>query len=92
VERFLGSIRRECLDRVIVLNERLLRRILQGYFGYYHEVRPRRSLAHDSPVPRPVQLPDRGKVIEMPLVGGLHHHYLRQAASAVVGNRLHHWQ
>ena len=48
--------------------------------NYYHKVRPHRSLAHDSPIPRPVESPDRGKVIEMPLVGGLHHHYLRQAA------------
>ena len=80
VERLIGSIRRECLDRVIVLNERHLRQILESYFAYYHEVRPHRSLDHDSPVPRPVQLPDRGKVIERPLVGGLHHHDLRQAA------------
>src|SRR6266853_4931442 len=80
VERLVGSIRRECLDRVIVFNERQLRRILECYFQYYHNLRPHRSLDHDSPVPRPVQLPDCGKVIELPLVGGLHHHYLRQAA------------
>jgi len=80
VERLIGSIRRECLDRLIVLNERQLRQILEQFFAYYHEVRPHRSLAHDSPIPRPVQLPDRGKVIEIPLVGGLHHQYLRQAA------------
>jgi putative transposase len=80
IERLVGSIRRECLDRVIVLSERQLREILEQYFAYYHEVRPHRSLAHDSPIPRPVQLSDRGKVIEMPLVGGLHHQYLRQAA------------
>src|SRR5258708_14121193 len=81
VERLVGSIRRECLDRVIVFNERQLRRILESYFQYYHNARPHRSLDHDSPVPRPVELPDCGKVIELPLVGGLHHHYLRQAAS-----------
>jgi len=80
VERLIGSIRRECLDRLIVLNERQLHLILGSYLKYYHEVRPHRSLAHDSPIPRPVQLPDRGKVIEIPLVGGLHHQYLRQAA------------
>jgi len=80
VERLVGSIRRECLDRVIVFNERQLRRILQCYLEYYHRVRPHRSLDHDSPVPRPVESPDRGKVIELPLVGGLHHRYLRQAA------------
>jgi transposase InsO family protein len=80
VERLIGSIRRECLDHVIVLNERQLRQILTSYLKYYHEVRPHRSLEHDSPIPRPLQSPDGGKVIEMPLVGGLHHHYLRQAA------------
>jgi len=80
VERLIGSIRRECLDRVIILDERQLKQILESYFQYYHGVRPHRSLDHDSPVPRPVQSPDCGKVIEIPLVGGLHHHYLRQAA------------
>ena len=80
VERLIGSIRRECSDQVIVFNERQLRQILESYFKYYHEVRPHRSLAHDSPIRRPLQCPERGKVIEMPLVGGLHHHYLRQAA------------
>jgi transposase InsO family protein len=80
VERLVGSIRRECLDHVIVFNEGQLRQILQSFIEYYHEVRPHRSLSHDSPIPRPVQLPDRGKVIELPRVGGLHHHYLRQAA------------
>jgi transposase InsO family protein len=80
VERLVGSIRRECLDRVIVFNERQLRKVLECYFEYYHEVRPHRSLSHDSPIPRPVESPDRGGVIEIPLVGGLHHHYLREAA------------
>jgi transposase InsO family protein len=80
VERLVGSIRRECLDRVIVFNERQLRRVLESYFQYYHNVRPHRSLDHDSPLPRPVQSPNCGKVIELPLVGGLHHRYLRQAA------------
>ena len=65
---------------MIVFNEPQLRRILQSYFNYYHQVRPHRSLDHNSPDPRPVESPDFGKVIEMPLVGGLHHHYLRQAA------------
>jgi transposase InsO family protein len=80
VERLVGSMRRECLDRIIVFNERQLRTILDSYFAYYHKVRPHRGLSHDSPIPRPVQSPEGGNVIEMPLVGGLHHHYLRQAA------------
>jgi hypothetical protein len=63
-----------------VLNERQLRQILESYFEYCHNLRPHRSLDHDCPVPRPVESPDRGKVTELPLVGGLHHHYQRQAA------------
>jgi putative transposase len=80
VERLVGSIRRECLDRVIVFHQRQLRQILDSYFEYYHKVHPHRSLSHDSPIPRPVEFPDRGKVTEIPLVGGLHHHYFREAA------------
>ena len=80
VERLIGSIRRECLDRMIVFHERQLQQILKSYLEYYHQLRPHRSLDHDSPVPRPVQSPDRGNVIEVPLLGGLHHHYFRQAA------------
>jgi len=80
VERLIGSIRRECLDRMIVFHERQLHRTLKSYLEYYHHLRPHRSLDHDSPVPRTVQLPDRGNVIELPLLGGLHHHYFRQAA------------
>ena len=79
VERLVGSIRRECLDRVIVFNERQLRLVLESYFQSYHEVRPYRSLSHDGPIPRPVASPDRGDVIEIPLVGGLHYHHLREA-------------
>jgi len=80
VERLVGSIRRECLDHVLVFNERQLRQILESYFEYYHRVRPHRSLSHDSPIPRPVESPQCGNVVELPLVGGLHHRYLRQAA------------
>jgi len=80
VERLVGSIRRECLDRVIVFHERQLRQILESYLEYYHQLRPHRSLSHDSPIPRPVEPPDRGNVIELPQVGGLHHQYLRRAA------------
>ena len=80
VERLIGSIRRECLDRVIVFHESQLRQILASYFEYYHRVRPHRSLAHNSPCPRPVESPESGKVVEMQLVGSLHHRYTRQAA------------
>jgi transposase InsO family protein len=80
VERIIGSIRRDCLDYVVVLNERHLKRILSSYFNYYHCWRTHLSLAMDSPVSRKVQSPVLGKVIQCPEVGGLHHHYERLAA------------
>jgi putative transposase len=80
VERLIGSIRRECLDHVIVLHERHLRRLLTEYFQYYHHWRTYRALEMDCPVPRLVQQPELGLVREVPEVGGLHHHYERRAA------------
>jgi hypothetical protein len=80
VERLIGSIRRECLDHVIVMNERQLKRILARYFRYYHGWRTHVSLAMDTPEPRSVQSPDCDRVVEMPEVSGLHHHYERRAA------------
>lgn len=80
VERLIGSIRRECLDHVITLNEAGLRRILKSYFDYYERTRTHLSLEKDAPIPRPIQLPAMGQVIEVPQVGGLHHRYERIAA------------
>jgi putative transposase len=80
VERLIGSIRRECLDHVIVLHERHLQRLLTGYFAYYHHWRTHLSLAMDCPKSRPIQPPDCGQVIAVPAVGGLHHPYERVAA------------
>ncbi len=80
VERVIGSIRRELLDHVIVLNERHLKHLLQSYLEYYHGYRTHRALDMDTPVPRPVQPPELGCVREVPEVGGLHHHYERIAA------------
>jgi putative transposase len=80
VERLIGSIRRECLDHVIVLNERHLRWLLTEYFRYYHRWRTHLSLAMDCPEPRPVQPPEHGRVIAVPEVGGLHQHYERRVA------------
>jgi putative transposase len=80
VERLIGSIRRECLDHVIVLHERHLRRLLTGYFHYYHHWRTHRALEMDCPIPRLVQRPELGLIREVPEVGGLHHHYERRAA------------
>ncbi len=80
VERLIGSIRRECLDHVIVLGEKHLRRILGEYFLYYHRSRTHLSLDKDCPEPRDVQPPGMGEVVEFPEVGGLHHRYERRAA------------
>jgi transposase InsO family protein len=80
VERLIGSIRRECLDHVIVLHERHLRRLLTEYFHHYHHWRTHRALAMDCPVPRPVEPPECGEGIAVPAVGGLHHHYERWVA------------
>ena len=79
-ERLIGSIRRECLDHVIVLNEDHLRRVLRSYFDYYHHWRTHLSLDMDCPEPREIQAPHVGEVVEVPEVGGLHHHYERRAA------------
>jgi transposase InsO family protein len=80
VERLIGSIRRECLDHVIVLNEQHLRRVLRSYFQYYHRSRCHLSLEGDAPEARAIQGPELGEVIELPEVGGLHHRYVREAA------------
>jgi transposase InsO family protein len=79
-ERVIGSIRRECLNHVIVLGPRHLRRILSRYTEYYNTVRTHLSLNKDAPDRRPAQARDCGRIIELKKVGGLHHHYLRQAA------------
>lgn len=80
VERLIGSIRRECLNHVIVLNESHLMRILAGYFRYYNETRTHLALDGNAPAPREVEPPERGKIIATPQVGGLHHRYTRVAA------------
>ena len=79
VERLIGSIRRECLDHMIVLNEEHLSRILSEYFTYHHEARLHLSLERNSPIPRPVCPPEQGKVLAKAYLGGLHHCYTRAA-------------
>ena len=71
VERVIGSIRRECLDHVIVFHENALRRTLNSYFDYYHRSRTHLSLGKDSPEPRAIQPPEMGSVVALPQVGGL---------------------
>jgi len=79
VERIIGSIRRECRNHVIIINERHLRRQLKSYSTYYHEARTHLSLDKQSPVPRSIEPPEQGKVVAIPHVGGLHHEYRRAA-------------
>ena len=79
-ERMIGSIRRDCLNHIVVFGERHLRRILTAYFAYYHASRTHLSLGMDCPAPRPVQLRDVGPVVEIKKLGGLHHRYERRAA------------
>ena len=80
VERLIGSVRRECLDHIVVLGERHLHRILSSYFDYYHRSRTHLSLNKDAPVSRAVMSPEIGDVVALPEVGGLHHRYQRIAA------------
>jgi len=80
VERLIGSIRRECLDHVVITNELSLRRHLFSYVRYYHGARCHLSLGKDSHDGRTVQPPEMGKIFAVPEVGGLHHRYERKAA------------
>jgi putative transposase len=80
IERVIGSVRRECLDHMIVFHETSLRRTLTSYFDYYHRSRTHLSLGKDSPEPRAIHPPEMGSVVALPLVGGLHHRYERRAA------------
>src|ERR1700738_762674 len=75
VERLIGSIRRECVDPIIVLGEMHLRRVLKSYADYYNSFRTHRSLNKDAPVSRPVQR--TGVISSRAILGGLHHHYAR---------------
>lgn len=79
-ERIIGSIRRDCLDHIIVFNERHLRRILREYLSYYHTCRTHLSLNKDPPESRLPEPPELGKVVAFPRVGGLHNRYGRIAA------------
>jgi putative transposase len=80
VERVIGTLRRECLDHVVVLNETHLRRLLSQYLIYYHRARTHLALEKDAPEPRLVERLEQGRIVETPMVGGLHHRYTRQAA------------
>ena len=74
-ERLIGSIRRECVDHMIVLGEAHLRRILTKYAAHYNELRTHWSLSKDTPIHRAIQ--HAGNIVSTPILGGLHHHYVR---------------
>ncbi len=80
VERPIGSVRRECLDHLVVLGERHLRRILTTYFAYYHRALTHLALDKDAPDGRPIEPRELGPVLSIPEVGGLHHRYVRRVA------------
>ncbi len=82
VERLIGTIRRDCINHLIILNEDHLRKILNNYLDYYHEDRTHLALNKDTPLVRPAQeSPANGKVLALPRLGGLHHRYeWREAA------------
>jgi transposase InsO family protein len=80
VERVIGTLRRECLDHVMVFNEASLYRHVKSFVTYYHHSRTHLSLDKDAPETRPVQAADAGRIVAIPQVGGLHHRYERRAA------------
>jgi putative transposase len=80
VERLIGTIRRECLDHVIVFSEAGLSRHLRNFADYYHGSRTHLGLQKDTPEPRPVQGPEAGRIVAIPKLGDLHHRYERRAA------------
>jgi transposase InsO family protein len=80
IERLIGSIRRECLDYIVIFGEEHLRHVLRSYFSYYHASRTHLSLDKDAPQPRPIQPPSSGHIVAVPQVGGLHHRYERRIA------------
>jgi transposase InsO family protein len=74
-ERLIGSIRRDCLDHVVVFGERHLRHLLRSYTNYYNQTRTHLSLNKDCPVTRPKEA--IGRILPVPILGGLHHQYVR---------------
>ncbi len=79
IERLIGSIRRECTDHSIILNEQHLRNIMNDYKEYYNKMRPHLSLNRNSPMPRCIKSIEEGDVVSTPVLGGLHHLYSRAA-------------
>jgi transposase InsO family protein len=78
-ERFVGTVRRELLDHVVVLGERHLLRLVRDHAAYYNADRPHMSLNRDAPLTRAVEPPSAGAIVALPRIGGLHHRYVRAA-------------
>ena len=83
IERLIGTVRRDCLDHVIALNDRHLHRVLAEYVSYYNESRTHLGLEKECPVPRAVDPPENGPIRKSPILGGLHHRYFREAAEVL---------
>ena len=81
-ERWIGSLRSDCLDHVIAINERQLRRVIRSYVDYYHADRTHLGLEKDAPQERPIESREIGAVVAFPRVGGLHHRYARELRRA----------
>ena len=81
-ERWIASLRRDCLDHVIPINERQLRRVIRSYVDYYHADRTHLGLEKDAPEERPIEPREMGEVVAFPRVGGLHHRYTRELQRA----------
>ena len=76
MERLIGSIRRECIDHIVIFNQAPLRRVLMAYAEYYNHLRTHLALAKDTPMGRSVQA--GGPIVSVPVLGGLHHQYIRR--------------
>lgn len=77
-ERFIGSVRRECLDHILILSEKHVRRVIREYCAFFNHARPHQGIDQQIPIPsRDVDLPGhaRRKVIAVPILNGLHHDY-----------------
>ena len=81
-ERWISSLRKDCLDHVIAINESQLRRVIRSYVGYYHEDRTHLGLEKDTPEDRSIEPPEMGEVVAIPRVGGLHYRYSRELRRA----------
>ena len=81
-ERWIGGLRRDCLDHLIAVNERQLRRVINSYIRYFHADRTHLGLEKDTPISRVIEPANNAKIVALPRVGGLHHRYSREQPMA----------